>query len=48
MLQGGENAAMGDMPAGNYRIAFKYNGQLYERRVEVESNKLTQVIFVVK
>jgi len=48
MLQGEENAVMGDMPAGYYRIAFKYNGQLYERRVEVESNKLTQVIFVVK
>lgn len=48
MLQGNENAVMGDMPAGYYRIAFKYHGQLYERRVEVESDKLTQVTFVVK
>ncbi len=48
MLQGEENAVMGDLPVGYYRIAFKYHGQLYERQVEVESNKLTQVIFVVK
>jgi hypothetical protein len=48
MLHGEENAVLGDMLPGNYRIAFKYNGQLYERRVEVQSGKLTQVIFLVK
>ena len=48
MLHGEENAVMGDMPEGYYRIAFKYHGQLYERRVEVKSGKLTQVVFVVK
>lgn len=48
MLNGDENAVMGDMPHGEYRIAFKYEGQLYERRVEVKSGKLTQVVFTVK
>src|SRR6266498_136546 len=48
MLQGEENAAMGDLPAGKYRIVLQYNGQHIERWVEVESGKLTQVIFVVK
>ena len=48
MLKGEENAVMGDGTPGYYRIAFKYDGQLYERWVEVESGKLTQVVFVVK
>ena len=48
MLHGDENAVMADLPPGYYRIAFKYDGQLYERWVEVESGKLTQVVFVVK
>ncbi len=48
MLSGDENAVLGDMVPGYYRIAFKYNGQLYERWVEVESGKLTHVVFVVK
>jgi len=48
MMTGDENAALGDLPAGDYRIALKYNGQLYERWVEVESGKLTQVVLVVK
>ncbi len=48
MLSGDENAVLGDLVPGYYRIAFKYNGQLYERWVEVESGKLTQVVFVVK
>lgn len=45
---GVENAAMSDLTAGRYRIAFVYNGHLYERWVEVQSGKLTQVAFVVK
>jgi hypothetical protein len=48
MLQGDENAALGELQAGHYRIAIERNGKVYERRVEVESGKLTQVVFVVK
>ena len=48
MMTGDENAALGDLPPGDYRIALEYNGQLYERWVEVESGKLTQVMLVVK
>src|SRR5688572_30737649 len=48
MTIGNENAALGDLPPGEYRIALNCNGQLYERWVEVESGKLTQVGFVVK
>ena len=47
MLNGNENAALGDLPAGQYRIAIERNGKVYERWVEVESGKLTQVVFVV-
>ncbi|HUG33779.1 MAG TPA: M23 family metallopeptidase [Anaerolineales bacterium] len=43
-----ENAAIGDLPAGRYRIALIYNGQVYERWVEVESGKLTQVVIGVE
>jgi hypothetical protein len=48
MMRGEENAALGDLPPGWYRVALKYNGQIYERWVEVESGKLTQVVIVVK
>lgn len=48
MLLGEENLALGDLPAGRYRIAMQYNGQLRERWVEVKSGKLTQVVFIVK
>ncbi|MEO8354877.1 MAG: M23 family metallopeptidase [Chloroflexota bacterium] len=48
MLNGTENAALGDMQAGYYRIVLKYNGQFYERWVEVESGEVTQVVIVVK
>jgi hypothetical protein len=47
MMTGDENAALGDLPPGDYRIALEYNGQLYERWVEVKSGKLTQVVIVV-
>ena len=47
MALGNENAALSDLPAGSYRIAFTMNGQLYERWVEVESGKLTEVVFLV-
>ena len=48
MALGNENAALGDLSPGIYRIAFTMNGQLYERWVEVESGKLTEVVFVIK
>ncbi len=48
MLNGNENAALGELPAGYYRIAVERNSKVYERWVEVESRKLTQVGFVVK
>ena len=48
MALGDENAALSDLSAGSYRIAFTMNGQLYERWVEVESGKLTEVVFLVK
>jgi hypothetical protein len=48
MAVGDENAAMSDLPPGRYRISLEYNGHWFDRRVEVESGKLTQVVFVVK
>lgn len=45
---GRENAAIGDLSAGKYRIVLIFNGKVYERWVEVESGKLTQVVIVVK
>jgi len=48
MALGEENAALGDLPPGNYYVALKSNGQIFERWVEVKSGKLTQVVFVVK
>jgi murein DD-endopeptidase MepM/ murein hydrolase activator NlpD len=48
MALGKENAALSDLPAGSYRIVFTMNGQLYERWVEVESGRLTEVVFLVK
>ncbi|HJS19505.1 MAG TPA: M23 family metallopeptidase [Anaerolineales bacterium] len=48
MLTGEENAGIGDLPAGSYRILLLYNGNRYERWVEVESDKLTEAVIVVK
>jgi len=48
MAVGNENAGMTDLPAGRYRITLIYNGHLYERWVEVKSNRLTQTVIVVK
>ena len=48
MALGEENAALGDLPSGYYYVALKSNGQIFERWVEVESGKLTRVVFVVK
>jgi murein DD-endopeptidase MepM/ murein hydrolase activator NlpD len=48
LLNGKENAVLGGLSAGHYRIAVEMNGQILERWTEVESGKLTQVVFVVK
>lgn len=48
MLKGDENAVLGELPAGHYRIAVSANGKMYERWVEVESGRLTEVVFAVK
>jgi hypothetical protein len=48
MMSGKENAVLGELPAGHYRLAVERNGKVYERWVEVESGKLTEVVFVVK
>ena len=48
LLVGGENTVLGELSAGAYRIVVEINGQMLERWVEVESGKLTQVVFVVK
>lgn len=43
-----ENAALGELPPGKYRITFFAGGQFFERWVEVQDGRLTQVIFVVE
>ena len=48
MLNGKENAVLGELSAGHYRIAVETNGQILERWAEVQSGKLTQVVFVAK
>jgi hypothetical protein len=48
LLNGEENAVLSELSAGHYRIAVEMNGQILERWVEVESGRLTQVVFVAK
>ena len=43
-----ETAALGDLPAGRYRISFMWAGAVNERWVDVQDGKLTRVAFVVK
>jgi hypothetical protein len=47
LLHGEENAGTSDLLPGTYRLALTYNGHIYERWVEVESGRLTQVVIVV-
>jgi murein DD-endopeptidase MepM/ murein hydrolase activator NlpD len=42
-----EDVVVGDLPAGMYRIAFADSGTFFERWVEVQSGKLTEVIFEI-
>lgn len=46
MMHDEENAVMGDLPAGRYRMVLQFNGQRFERWLEVESGKLTQVVLI--
>ena len=48
MLKGEENAILGELDAGQYRIVVEMNGQILERWVEVQSGRLTQVVFIVE
>jgi hypothetical protein len=43
-----EIAALGDQPAGWYRVTFIWAGSLYERWVEIQPGELTRVKFVVR
>ena len=43
-----ENFAVGDQPAGLYRISLVYDGTLYEQTVQIEPGKLTLVIMRVR
>lgn len=48
LIHGEENAAISDLPPGKYRMAMQYYGGYQERWVEVQSGKLTQVVFLVQ
>ncbi len=48
LTRGEENVGVNDLPTGRYRITLIHNGSIYERWVEVQSGKLTQVVIVVK
>lgn len=43
-----ENAAIGDLPAGRYRLTFLWAGVLHERWIEIQSGLLTRVVFQVE
>ena len=42
-----ENVALGNLPGGEYRISYYWEGVLFERWVEVVSGKLTLVSFIL-
>jgi murein DD-endopeptidase MepM/ murein hydrolase activator NlpD len=44
----GEIAALGDQPAGLYRVTLIWEAVLYEKWVEIQPGRLTRVIFMVK
>jgi murein DD-endopeptidase MepM/ murein hydrolase activator NlpD len=46
MLNSEENAALGELSPGRYRVAVDVNGQILERWVEVKSGKLTRVVLM--
>ena len=42
-----ENVTLGNLPSGFYRISYYWGGILYERWVEIMSNKVTLVFFLL-
>jgi hypothetical protein len=48
MMTGRENVVLGELPSGLYRITVQRNGQLYQRWVEVESGRLTEVVLILE
>lgn len=43
-----ENFAIGDLPAGEYRLSLMNNGALYEQVIKIEAGRLTLVRLVVR
>lgn len=43
-----ENAALGGLAAGHYRIVLLFNGTIVERWVDVEAGKLMRVFIIVE
>ncbi|MBI4732027.1 MAG: hypothetical protein HY781_07875, partial [Chloroflexi bacterium] len=43
-----ENVVLGNLPAGQFRITYLWEGVLYERWVEIQPGKLTRAEFIVK
>jgi hypothetical protein len=39
VVENGENFALNDLPAGQYRLTYLYNGKVYERFVEISSRE---------
>ncbi len=45
--ENGENFALSDLPAGQYRLTFLYNNTVYERFIEIETGILTFVTIIL-
>lgn len=43
-----ENFAVGDLPAGEYRVSLIFNGKLYEQFINIEPGRLTFLVIVVE
>jgi murein DD-endopeptidase MepM/ murein hydrolase activator NlpD len=47
VVENGENFALNDLPAGQYRLTYLYNGKVYERFVEISPGILTLITIVL-
>jgi murein DD-endopeptidase MepM/ murein hydrolase activator NlpD len=47
VIENGENFALNDLPAGQYRLTYLYNGRVYERFVEISPGILTLITIVL-
>ena len=47
VIENGENFALGDLPAGQYRLTYLYGGKVYEYFVEIQPGILTLVTIVL-